>query len=136
MVYGIVTIGPAGVGKTTMCHALQIHGRLHKRGIYVVNLDPAADTLPYEPDVDVRELIRVEDAMREFGYGPNGGLIYCMEYLAMHLEWLEDKISEFGEDDTLLFDCPGQSNNNVSSSPNSEILSSNHSRCIARYSMQ
>ena len=46
--------------------------------------------------------------MREFGYGPNGGLIYCMEYLAMHLEWLEDKISEFGEDDTLLFDCPGQ----------------------------
>ena len=26
----------------------------------------------------------------------------------MHLEWLEDKISEFGEDDTLLFDCPGQ----------------------------
>ena len=108
MVYGIVTIGPAGVGKTTMCHALQIHGRLHKRGIYVVNLDPAADTLPYEPDIDVRELIRVEDAMREFGYGPNGGLIYCMEYLAMHLEWLEDKISEFGEDDTLLFDCPGQ----------------------------
>ena len=64
MVYGIVTIGPAGVGKTTMCHALQIHGRLHKRGIYVVNLDPAADTLPYEPDIDVRELIRVEDAMR------------------------------------------------------------------------
>ena len=74
----------------------------------MVNLDPAADSLPYEPDIDVRELIRVEDAMREFGYGPNGGLIYCMEYLAMHLEWLEDKISEFGEDDTLLFDCPGQ----------------------------
>jgi len=108
MVYGIVTIGPAGVGKTTMCHALQIHGRMHKRGIFVVNLDPAADILPYVPDIDVRELIKVEDAMREFGYGPNGGLIYCMEYLAMHMEWLEEKIAGFGEDDTLLFDCPGQ----------------------------
>jgi len=103
-----VTIGPAGVGKTTMCHALQIHGRMHKRGIFVVNLDPAADILPYVPDIDVRELIKVEDAMREFGYGPNGGLIYCMEYLAMHMEWLEEKIAGFGEDDTLLFDCPGQ----------------------------
>ena len=108
MVYGIVTIGPAGVGKTTMCHALQIHGRMHKRGIFVVNLDPAADILPYVPDIDVRELIKVEDAMREFGHGPNGGLIYCMEYLVMHMEWLEEKIAGFGEDDTLLFDCPGQ----------------------------
>ena len=103
-----MTIGPAGVGKTTMCHALQIHGRMHKRGIFVVNLDPAADILPYVPDIDVRELIKVEDAMREFGHGPNGGLIYCMEYLAMHMEWLEEKIAGFGEDDTLLFDCPGQ----------------------------
>ena len=67
MPYGIVTIGPAGVGKTTMCHALQVHGQLHKRGIFVVNLDPAADLTPYEADVDVRELISAEDAMREPG---------------------------------------------------------------------
>ena len=74
----------------------------------MVNLDPAADSLPYEPDIDVRELIRVEDAMRgNLGMVPMRFNI-CMEYLAMHLEWLEDKISEFGEDDTLLFDCPGQ----------------------------
>ena len=64
MPYGIITIGPAGVGKTTMCHALQVHGQIHKRGIYVVNLDPAAELTPYEADVDIRELITIEDAMQ------------------------------------------------------------------------
>ena len=108
MPYGIFAIGPAGVGKTTMCHSLQVHGRIHKRGIYVVNLDPAAELTPYEADVDVRELITIEDAMKECGYGPNGGLIYCMEYMIMNFDWLETKLAAFGQDDTLLFDCPGQ----------------------------
>lgn len=29
---------------------------------------------------DIRELISLEDVMEELGLGPNGGLIYCMEY--------------------------------------------------------
>ena len=87
MPYGIITIGPAGVGKTTMAHAMQVHGRLHKRGIYVVNMDPAAELLPYEADVDVRELITITDAMKEFGYGPNGGLVYCMEFVPGQATW-------------------------------------------------
>ena len=28
---------------------------------------------------DVRELISVEDVMDELKYGPNGGLLFCME---------------------------------------------------------
>jgi len=31
-----------------------------------------------------------------------------MEYLLENFDWLESKLSEFGEDDTLIFDCPGQ----------------------------
>lgn len=30
---------------------------------------------------DIRDLISVEDVMEELGYGPNGGLVYCMEYV-------------------------------------------------------
>ena len=30
---------------------------------------------------DIRDLISVEDVMEELGYGPNGGLIYCMEWV-------------------------------------------------------
>ena len=29
---------------------------------------------------DIRELISLDDVMEELGLGPNGGLIYCMEY--------------------------------------------------------
>lgn len=29
---------------------------------------------------DVRELISLDDVMEELGLGPNGGLVYCMEY--------------------------------------------------------
>ena len=43
----------------------------------------------------------------EFGLGPNGGLIYCMEYLLDHAEWLLDKIDSL-ECRYIIFDCPGQ----------------------------
>lgn len=29
---------------------------------------------------DIRELVSLEDVMEELGLGPNGGLVYCMEY--------------------------------------------------------
>lgn len=29
---------------------------------------------------DIRELISLDDVMEEYGLGPNGALMYCMEY--------------------------------------------------------
>ena len=40
--------------------------------------------------------------------GPNGGLLYCMEFLCSNLEWLSDHLDSFLEDDYLILDCPGQ----------------------------
>ena len=40
--------------------------------------------------------------------GPNGGLIYCMEYLVDNFDWLQDELDDLGEDEYVLFDCPGQ----------------------------
>lgn len=39
---------------------------------------------------DIRDLISVEDVMEELGYGPNGGLVYCMECVRTEAmgEWL------------------------------------------------
>jgi hypothetical protein len=78
-----------------------------KRTVHVVNLDPAADQFKYPASIDIRELISIDDVMEELHYGPNGGLVYCMEYLSDNLDWLRDQLGEY-EDDYLLIDCPGQ----------------------------
>lgn len=44
-----------------------------------MNLDPAAESFQYEPSIDIKDLISLEDVMGELGYGPNGGLVYCFE---------------------------------------------------------
>lgn len=85
------------------------HGIDTKRTIEVVNLDPAAEHFEYQPVVDVRELIHVEDTMQdeELHFGPNGGLVFCIEYLAENSDWLHERLGD-QEDDYILFDCPGQ----------------------------
>lgn len=72
-----------------------------------MNLDPAADHFNYPVSIDIRELITVDDVMNELQYGPNGGLIYCMEYIVQNLDWLHEQLGDY-EDDYLLIDCPGQ----------------------------
>jgi GPN-loop GTPase len=57
--------------------------------------------------VDIRDLISLEDVMEELDMGPNGGLIYCFEYLANNLEWLDEQLGGF-DNDYLLIDLPGQ----------------------------
>lgn len=102
-----IVIGPAGSGKSTYCSAIQRHCNTIRRTMHVVNLDPAAEAFDYEVAINVQDLISVADVMEELDYGPNGGLVYCMEYLVENIEWLAEQIDDFG-DDYLLFDCPGQ----------------------------
>jgi len=65
------------------------------------------EEIGYNPSIDIRELISLQDVMEELDYGPNGGLVYCMEYLVQNLDWLSDQVEDFS-DDYLIFDCPGQ----------------------------
>ena len=46
--------------------------------------------------------------MEELGLGPNGALIYCMEYLLENMDWLQDELDKFDDDEYLMLDCPGQ----------------------------
>ncbi|XP_062510547.1 GPN-loop GTPase 2-like [Corticium candelabrum] len=107
MPFGQLVIGPPGSGKTTYCLGMQQFLRQLGRNVSVVNLDPANDSLPYQSDIDMSELIRVEDVMSMLKLGPNGALIYCMEFLAENVEWLRRRLQEL-KSDYVLFDCPGQ----------------------------
>lgn len=108
MPYGQLVIGPPGSGKTTYCHGMQqfLTGAYHRK-VVVVNLDPANDLLPYECGIDIASLVSVEDTMKYLKLGPNGGLIYCMEYLEKNTDWLQHQLDQF-KDAYFLFDCPGQ----------------------------
>lgn len=104
-----VILGPAGSGKSTYCHTIKTMAETLKRNIITVNLDPAAEYLPYSPDIDIRDLITLKDVMEEFGLGPNGGLVYCFEFLLQEIDWLETQLNDHTiSGDYLLIDCPGQ----------------------------
>lgn len=103
-----LVMGPAGVGKSTYCKIMQEHCSNAKRVLHVANLDPASEYFDYEAAFDIRDLICLEDVMDELGYGPNGGLVYCMEYMLQNNEWLKEALDEFGEDEYIVLDCPGQ----------------------------
>jgi len=107
--FGQLVIGPPGSGKTTYCAGMAKYLRALGRKVVIVNLDPANDeTLPYEPAVDIQELITLQDAVQEFGLGPNGGMIYCLEFLSKNMDWLRTRMDELSKDSYVLFDCPGQ----------------------------
>jgi len=108
--YAQLVMGPAGAGKSTYCASVQEYFEAAGGPIaHIINFDPAADTLRYEPAFDIRECINIDEVTEEDDLGPNGGLVQAMEYLVDDgKDWLEDKLAEFSDDDYLVFDCPGQ----------------------------
>ncbi|WFD00893.1 hypothetical protein MYAM1_003648 [Malassezia yamatoensis] len=77
------------------------------RPVQVVNLDPANDEVPYPCAISLAELVSVQDVMQELDLGPNGAMLYCLEYLELNLDWLESRLEAL-EGDYVLFDLPGQ----------------------------
>ncbi|MBE3042749.1 ATP/GTP-binding protein [Candidatus Bathyarchaeota archaeon] len=106
--YGVMVMGPAGAGKSTFCAGLITHLQLSRRSTFYINLDPAAESFEHTPDLDIKELISLEDVMEEVDYGPNGGLIYCFEFLLENLDWLAEGIEGLTEDYLIIIDMPGQ----------------------------
>jgi len=107
-VFGQIVIGPPGSGKTTYVGAMSELLKSLGRKVAIINLDPANENMNYTPDVDVSNLVKVEDVMDELSLGPNGGLVYAMQFLNRNLDWLEDKIKGVPEGSYLIIDCPGQ----------------------------
>ncbi|GAA5902065.1 hypothetical protein JCM6882_000181 [Rhodosporidiobolus microsporus] len=94
MPFGQVVIGPPGSGKTTYVWGLhQFFTALH-RPVLLVNLDPASPSPPYPHSISISSLISLEDAMNAHKLGPNGAMLYCLEYLEANLDWLEEELDK------------------------------------------
>lgn len=87
---------------------MQQYLKLLDRPVFVINLDPANDVIPFDADFDIgHEVIDLPTIMGEANLGPNGGLMYCMEYLEEHADdvitKIQTKIKNY-----VLIDLPGQ----------------------------
>lgn len=122
--FGQIVLGPPGSGKTTYCTGMKQFLEAMERKVMVVNLDPANDYVPYDCCANISELITLEDVMENLNLGPNGGMVYCLEFLEKNISWLinrlEDAYAEASKEKEeqdensnknapyFLFDLPGQ----------------------------
>lgn len=103
----VFIIGTAGSGKSLLTGAFANWLQLQKQNVITVNLDPGVITLPYSPDIDIRDHIKIEKLMHDYKLGPNGALIMAADLIAEETERLSDELATF-KPDVALIDTPGQ----------------------------
>ncbi|XP_046855411.1 GPN-loop GTPase 1-like [Xenia sp. Carnegie-2017] len=105
----IITLGMAGSGKSTFVQRINAHLHARKEPPYVVNLDPAVYEVSYPTNIDIRDTIKYKEVMKQYGMGPNGGIMTSLNMFAIRfgqvIDYIEKRSSEFKH---VFFDTPGQ----------------------------
>jgi hypothetical protein len=103
----IFVTGTAGSGKSLLTSALKRWYFNRGEEAIAVNLDPGVVALPYEPDVDVRLRVNLQEVMEDYGLGPNGALILATDLVATKLGDIQEDIDSYGAE-YVIVDTPGQ----------------------------
>lgn len=106
--FGQLIIGPPGSGKSTYAYGMYQFLNAIGRKVSVINMDPANDHVQYPCALDIRDFVQLEEVMTEQNLGPNGGIMYALEEVEESLDGFVNKVKELGDNEYLLFDCPGQ----------------------------
>ncbi len=103
----VVFVGPAGSGKTLLTRALGLWLEGLRYSVDYVNLDPAAEVVPYTPTFDVRSIVRTVEIMVREDLGPNGAIVRALDVLAENSARVLTELSRLSGD-VVLVDTPGQ----------------------------
>ena len=106
-IFVIFVVGMAGSGKSLLVASFSEFLRSTEQNVVTLNLDPGATALPYNPDVDVRTYVDIDDLMEKYKLGPNGALIMASDIAADHLEEIRSELDAEAPD-FVLADTPGQ----------------------------
>jgi len=105
--YIVFIIGTAGSGKSLLTASFTEWLKMAKQKVIAVNLDPGVVTLPYSPDIDVRDYVSVGELMEKHGLGPNGALVMAADLIAEETDTIAEEI-ENESPDMVIVDTPGQ----------------------------
>lgn len=105
--YTIFMLGTAGSGKTVLTRTLLDWFNEKKLDVATLNLDAGVRRLPYNPDIDVRDLVNIDNLTDKLDLGPNGAMIASMDLIATKIDEIRSEI-EYIEPEYLIIDTPGQ----------------------------
>lgn len=75
----------------------------------MLNLDPAVMTLPFGANIDIRDTVRYKEVMKEYGLGPNGGILTSLNLFSTKFDEVISVIEKRADQlDYVLVDTPGQ----------------------------
>ena len=103
----VIIVGTAGSGKSLLVSKMREHFTNAGAFAATLNLDPGVETLPYTPDVDVRNYIDIISIMKKYHLGPNGALIMANDLIASKLDDIWLQVNSVNPD-YLVIDTPGQ----------------------------
>ncbi|KAK5259690.1 hypothetical protein LTR67_001345 [Exophiala xenobiotica] len=113
----VVCIGMAGSGKTTFMQRINNYLHVNKTKPYVLNLDPAVITVPFQPNIDIRDSINYKEVMKQYNLGPNGGILTSLNLFATKIDQIINLLekranpapdSKITSPKHFLVDTPGQ----------------------------
>jgi len=99
--------GTAGSGKSNLTKAFSVWMDRQGYRTVRVNLDPGAEDIPYEVDVDIRDWVSLPEVMDEHGLGPNGAQIVCADMIAVNAREIREVMDGY-DCHYYLIDTPGQ----------------------------
>ncbi|XP_062911434.1 GPN-loop GTPase 1 isoform X1 [Mobula hypostoma] len=105
----LIVLGMAGSGKTSFVQRLT--GHLHTKGSppYVINLDPAVHEFPIPANIDIRDTVNYREVMKQYGLGPNGGIVTSLNLFATRFDQVMKFIEKRQQDcQYVVIDTPGQ----------------------------
>ncbi|MHA2358454.1 MAG: ATP/GTP-binding protein, partial [Candidatus Heimdallarchaeaceae archaeon] len=105
--YTIFMLGTAGSGKTVLTRTMYDWFSEKNLDVATLNLDAGVKRLPYNPDIDVRDMVNIDNLTEQLDLGPNGAMIASMDLIATKIDELKSEI-DYIQPEYLLVDTPGQ----------------------------
>lgn len=105
----VLVLGMAGSGKTNVVNRLSTHLACRRKLFQVINLDPAVRSVPYVPYIDIRDTVNYKEVMKQYGLGPNGGIVTSLNLFSTMFDDVLKLIAKRQDlTEYIIFDTPGQ----------------------------